>query len=207
MINSKFKQDIGYRNAVVYSKYNEDEQPIKIDIRVARYGSDSKGLGLRNVYYKPGTNIYIGDILTFDGGNWLIVDHYYDNFAPRSIVHFCNNKLDLLDDNGDEIFYPCVLENKITRYQEIDTYNRYIPLPDDVLMCIVSYNSNTSKIKHRDRFVFKDTNPKRTWEVQAYDNIAYVREGHGVVYLTLKRFRKTKMRYLKIKKKLIKMVV
>lgn len=152
--------------------------PIDIDGVIYDAKISNGELG-KDLLFKPNTVINIGSIATIDNQKYLINEFIPNEVYPKAKSLKCNN---ILQYNNTNI--PCVITNELRGFQSFRDERTSgsksdvgLLLPKDTILVLIPYNIENDKIKYADTFVFNG----RTYEVSAYDNIALVDNGYGIL--------------------------
>ena len=112
-------------------------------------GDDFKELIFFDLNYPKG----MGTRYRFDGSIWITNNTDNIKYTTKSnIVTRCNNVLKYIDENGNIIEEPCVIDYA-TKYSNV-YYNNILNIPQSTAVVTVQNNENTRRILINDRFIF-----------------------------------------------------
>ena len=159
-----------------------DVEGIRTGVRIV----DGNRSSIKKLLFYPETEINIGDLVEINEKIWLITDYLTNEpseLFPSAEIKLCNNYLRWTDADGVSHNVPCVIENQVSGYQEVDTTRHGVFMPDDTLIITVKYTVATNQIKYFQRFMF-DNN--RTWRVHIIDNISKMYNNGGLIQFLVK---------------------
>ena len=121
------------------------------------------------------TEVFKGDIINFDSTHWLVNNTNDNPIYPTAYVDLLKLWLKWNDDEGLSKVYPAVVISKKYDLNE----DEQIIIAENTLTIRVSYNNDTKKIKHLQRFIINDT----PYEIRGIDAISNVNLGKGFIEL------------------------
>lgn len=128
-----------------------------------------------SILFRPNTEVFKGDIINFDSTHWLVNNTNDNPIYPTAYVDLCNEWLKWNDDEGLSKVYPAVV---ISKKYDLNQDEQII-IAENTLTIRVSYNNDTKKIKHLQRFIINDT----PYEIRGIDAISNVNLGKGFIEL------------------------
>lgn len=186
-IQQKMTDAPTYRRALIHkSKGTPQVESMHVDVRVIkvlRMGS------IRNILFRPTEKHRVGNIITFDGEDWLCYDKHGSEYSHiKMTVALINDSLVWQARDRQIKRIPCISttsplgstskvgDNRIA-------FNSYhVKLPESQLLIFIEMNEETSKIALDYRFVVG----KRVFKVISVDDVTYVdKDYYGVIQLTL----------------------
>lgn len=186
-IQQKMKDAPTYRRAKLYiNKGTPLVEEFDVDIRVnkiLRMGS------IRNVLFRPEEKHDIGNIITFDGEDWLAYDKHGSEYSHiKMTVAQINDWLVWEDANGVIQRIPSIASTSpLGSTSKIGdnrvAYSQYhVRVPESQLLVFIELNEVTTKISIDYRFIVG----KRVFKVISVDDVTYVDKNYyGVIQLTL----------------------
>ena len=112
-------------------------------------GDDFKELKFFDLNYPKG----IGTRYRFDNSIWIACNTDNTKYVTKSnVIRRCNNVLKYIDNSGNIIEEPCIIEYAM-KYSNI-YYNDYVDIPQGTLVVIAQNNQNVKNILINDRFIF-----------------------------------------------------
>lgn len=112
-------------------------------------GDDFKELKFFDLNYPKG----IGTRYRFNNSIWITCNTDNTKYTTKSnVVRRCNNVLKYIDDSGNIIEEPCIIEYAM-KYSNV-YYNDYVDIPQGTLVVIAQNNKNSRNILINDRFIF-----------------------------------------------------
>ena len=128
-----------------------------------------------SILFRPNTEVFKGDIINFDSTHWLVNNTNDNPIYPTAYVDLCNEWLKWNDDEGLSKVYPAVV---ISKKYDLNQDEQII-IAENTITIRVSYNNDTKKIKHLQRFIINDT----PYEIRGIDAISNVNLGKGFIEL------------------------
>lgn len=130
----------------------------------------------------PNDIFYAGDILTWEDYKWLIIESVVENnIYTKGKINKCTYELKWIDD-GEIKKQPCVIKSGTSETEQ----GSFIIVGIDKVICLVSFNEDTIKIKKGMRFfIDNDLKSPTPYKVVGVENVANVGNGHGYITLTL----------------------
>ena len=166
-VENTFREAPNFKE-VFLNGYKKDA---RIDSEIRKFKSSNH----LSVLFRPNTKVYKGDIVEFDTTHWLVKDIVDNPIYPSATVEFCNEWLRWIDDEGLSKVYPAVV---ISKKYDLNQDEQII-IAENTLTIRVSYNNDTKKIKHLQRFIINDT----PYEIRGIDAISNVNLGKGFIEL------------------------
>ena len=112
-------------------------------------GDDFKELKFFDLNYPKG----IGTRYRFDNSIWITNNTDNTKFVTKSnVIRRCNNVLKYIDEKGNIIEEPCVIDYA-TKYSNV-YYNNYVFIPQGTIVITAQNNDNAKNILINDRFIF-----------------------------------------------------
>jgi len=112
-------------------------------------GDDFKDLKFFDLKYDKG----IGTRYRFDNSIWITCNTDNTKYITKSnVVRRCNNVLKYINDDGEIVEEPCIIEYAM-KYSNI-YYNDLLDIPQGTISIIAQNNINSSRILINDRFIF-----------------------------------------------------
>lgn len=177
-----FRKRMNYSDAIIDSTKEQiledfDNMPtfhnVLINQSVQGVQIISDKFNQKTMISKPDETFNIGDIVEWKDRKWLCVKTDIDDtMYTKGSLLLCNNTITVNNNT-----YPVVIENYISRNQEVE-YRRFTVLSDDTRYLYIPYNDDTKNIKHLDRFVFND----EAYKINVLDKISDVIDGNGVIH-------------------------
>ena len=173
---------------IVAEKFSSHPSFTYVDIDGVRTGvrlMDGNRSHIKKLLFLPEVDISMGEYVEIGERVWLITDFVSnepEGIFPSAEVKLCNNSLDWID-GGEAYSYPCVIENTIAGYQEVDSFRQGLNLPDDTIIISTKLNDDTNQIKYFQRFLFDQ---KRAWRINIIDNLSKVSDTGGVLQMLAK---------------------
>jgi hypothetical protein len=133
-----------------------------------------------------GDKFYVGDLLQFDGDNWLCTTSFvFHKLYCKGEFTRCNYTIKFQSPTGTILSYPCITEtNKSIGIDEGDVLTT---LSGTVTMK-VPFDSNTVLLKEDKRlYLDKDIADPRSFRITKVDNVSYNYGDKGLIELTLKQ--------------------
>ena len=130
----------------------------------------------------PNDIFYAGDILTWEDYKWLITESVVENnIYTKGKINKCTYELKWIDD-GKIKKQPCVIKSGTSETEQ----GLFIVVGIDKVICLLSFNEYTTKIKKGMRFfIDNDLKSPTPYKVVGVENVANVGNGHGYITLTL----------------------
>lgn len=112
-------------------------------------GDDFKDLKFFDLDY----DIFMGKRFRFDDSIWIATNTDDYKYTTKScVVRRCNNVLKYINNNGDIVEEPCVIEYAL-KYSNV-YFNDAVQIPQATISIITQNNNNSNSILINDRFIF-----------------------------------------------------
>lgn len=187
MKNKKFKDAMTYRLANYYiNKGTEKQISGQKDIRVIEI--DRQG-SIRNILFRVGESLKVGNILEFDDELWLAYDLYgstVDDIKLR--VSRMNDTLKWRDRKGEIHKIPCITSTNTLGSGANSNDGGYLDnaynvhMPDGKILIFAELNDDTKKIELKQRFIVGS----KVYQVVYIDDVTLVDKNYyGVLKFIL----------------------
>lgn len=114
-----------------------------------KYGDDYKNF----IFSPTDTKTFIGRLLRWKGSYWLAINaNTYESFSNACICRRCNNFLRWIDDDGNKILEPCIIDYNIM--ESGDYAGRDLTTISGFEKIWCQRNNRTIQIKPNQRFLF-----------------------------------------------------
>lgn len=129
-----------------------------IDCRVCHAIEPKTGLNLGDdfkdvKFFDLNADVRMGQRYSFCNSVWITVNtDNYRYITKSAILRKCNNVLKFIDDNGDIVEEPCIIDYAM-KYSNL-YFNKAVNINQGTIVLIAQYNSNTKNITNNDRFIF-----------------------------------------------------
>jgi len=118
----------------------------------------------RSVIFQNVDHVYgMGHKYRFNDNYWITIQtDFYKFLTASAAIRRCNNVLRWIDENGNKIEEPCIInyDLKMTKNDDHDS----IITPKGNIEVIIQYNDRTKLIKANQRFLFGD--PRKCYRVR-----------------------------------------
>jgi hypothetical protein len=141
--------------------------------------NNSKKFGEKNILFRPQTKIDVGDYIGYNEETYLTMNTVPSEIYPKAEVKICNKSLKW-NLNSILVEYPCVVSGEVYK-EDTTTEDSLVITHDADLVVYVQYNSQTTQIKPKQRFVFNGY----AFEVDGIDSVSKVFSEKGLIKLEL----------------------
>ena len=118
----------------------------------------------RSIIFKNVDHVYgMGHKYRFNDNYWLTIQSDFYKFVTASAgIRRCNNILRWIDEDGNKIQEPCIINYNLKNTRNQDNPNIITPRGD--IEVIVQYNDRTKLIYENQRFLFGD--PRKAYKIR-----------------------------------------
>jgi len=168
-----------------------------IDVRVNYVFNPTTGINMGDdwkllMFSDISKQVKFGSMFYFDENYWVTINvENLKNLTSTCVVRRCNNTLRWLDDNGELLTVPCVLDYNITENRNYASAMSAMVNPSGILQVISQLNETSNKINPNQRFLFGNQDSWIGYKVQGggvnnFDNHkTLVNSTNGILKLTL----------------------
>jgi uncharacterized protein YjdB len=150
-----FDENVSYK-AIEYKKINEVVYTT-IDTHVFQVKRDTEETSLdemKRIVFKDLDFISSsGDLLKFEGIDWLVTSTNNIDIIHSCVVVQCGNVLTFQIPDGTVKSYPCIIDGKTAQITDGIEDTKYIVLADDQILIRVQNNVDTSQLEVNKRFI------------------------------------------------------
>lgn len=183
-INDKFEDSPTFREIELFEK---GENIGIFDVRVNKI--ERMG-NIRNLLFRPNTNVDVGNMTKFEDRVWLLYDKFGSRFEHVTITAIrTNHNLKWID--ADDILHTnrCYasssdLGSKSKQSRATIEYNKYdVKLPYGQLYIFIETTEDTRRIDLQHRFIVNGI----PYSIVGIDNTTLVEDDYGIIQFTVKR--------------------